>query len=286
MAQALEVGIPHASAREVGDWVEEVGGDSLRRRAEHVAAIESHSAANAPASYADEPTLTRSDVGAVIIAESSANRNSAPAAMARSLTSTGRISSAPPPARATMPSVPTGSGARSVRVALSSSVGEDEDALPQRKRTWMLFPLLLVLLGGAYVVYMRFNPARRAAPEAQGSTERATNAGATRPEPATATIPPPPAVIDAPVAAAAPAVTASASAAPTASVAIIATGAPVPAKPWKPWQPASPPASPHVDGSGSPAPAVAAPSTAAAHECEVPYTIDTQGIRHPKPQCL
>jgi serine/threonine-protein kinase len=309
MALALEVGIPHASPREVGDWVEEVGGDSLRRRAEHVAAIESHSAANSPASYADEPTLTRSDVGAVIIAESSANRNSAPAAMARSLSS-----NPPPPARATMPSIPTGSGARSVRVALSASVDhslEDDDALPKKKRAWVLFPLLLVLLGGTYVAYMRFAPAgapwgRGASPVASVASPVASSAPAAANAPSVANGSQPPAVA-AVIPSALPSAGPSASA--TSTVAILATATPqtipaaTPPAPtaWKAWKPWSPPTSPNARpaepstgapvasggaGTGASAGAGGSSTGGAGRECDVPYTIDTQGIRHPKPQCL
>ncbi len=292
MAAALESVAPHATAREVGEWVEEAGGDSLRRRAALVAEIESHSADTAPASYGDEPTVTRSDIGALIVAESSANRYSAPAAMARSL------SSAPPPApRPSVPSVrsdpsdpsmpsvrstTSGSGTRSVR-RVAAAAEEVEVERPARRRA-ILLPILVLLFAaaaGTVVFYTR--------PQALGLADVAVSEGPQGPaSPPPAVAPssevlPSPAVAPAPsgqaampIAPVASAVTGAGDALPAASTTAAAirvpAASPTALAPWKPWH--------------APVSASAASAAAAAHECDVPYTIDAEGIRHPKAQCL
>ena len=336
MALALEgVGehVAHASAREVGEWVEEIGGDSLKRRASHVAQIESHSAENAPTSLGDEPTLTRSDIGSLIVAESSANRNSAPAAMARSL------SSAPPPTpRASFPSFTSipGSGSRSVpRVSIpvpgaglgagDASVPVDAEEEPSRSRA---LPLLLLLAAGvaACAVYIYFarpdllgrletlaglpgnaiggsetagnDPSGNASPvDGAPRTDRAdghatgtvTVAGGASPTTAQGeaamAVPALPASVPSVGTSTGSRVGTSTSAggppsgaAPAspgvvqAATALAITPALTPAAPWKAWK------APPTSGAS----AAASPS----RECDVPYTIDPQGIRHPKPQCL
>jgi serine/threonine-protein kinase len=320
MAHALDKVGPPASAGEVGEWVEVIGGDSLRKRADHVASIESQSVAIAAPLTAEDPTLTRSEPG-LILAESSANHVlTGRAAMARTLNAT------PSGPRGTLPSVTTDSGARSARTPVtvppSALDVELDEAPPRRRRGWVLVPLLLLLAGGACVFYMNVNgllpvawPAAGDAPRGDvaaaaphvPSPQLPSNGGAAAAHPAAhqaaEMVAPLAETPAAPIGAAAGAANSANGAAGASSGASsgansgagAAASAPTVWKPWKPWQPASAAggAAPSSGASASSAPITAAsiaatpkPSAAASNDCDVPYTIDSQGIRHPKPQCL
>ncbi|WP_437538949.1 serine/threonine-protein kinase [Sorangium sp. So ce726] len=314
LAVAIEDAVPLASPRAVGEWVEELAGDALARRAARVAAIESASAAmpSGPATAsADAAALggpsEPSDWGereptppnhpARGLAET------APAIPARALVQ-GTLAAEPP-----LGSV-TSSG---ISLGLPATDGARSDGPPPTARKRARRPLALLgvlLLGGAAVLaaqsWRRAPPgpedAARAvhAPAAQPASASAASAVAASPTSTVATSPtsavaasPTSAVAASPTSTVAASPTSAVAASPTSTVAAdpasAAAADPTSAAAADPANavapaPAQRPARPTA-GTRAPAPA---PRTtrADAQRCSPPYTVDKAGIRRLKPECL
>ncbi|WP_437767240.1 serine/threonine-protein kinase [Sorangium sp. So ce281] len=283
LAVAIEDAVPLASPRAVGEWVEELAGDALARRAARVAAIESASAGipGGPAA-ASSGAAARGGSGAPgdgggpdePISQSHPGRGlaeTAPAIPSRALDH-GTPAAEPPPGSVTSSGISLG---------LPATDGARHEGPPPAERKRARPPLALLgalLLGGAAALaaqsWRRAPPgpedAARAAhaPAAQAASASAASAVAARP---TSTVTAGPA--SAPAAGPASAPAAGPASAPAADP--TSTVAPAPAQ--RPARPAA--------GTRAPAPAARA-TRADAQRCSPPYTVDKAGIRRLKPECL
>ncbi len=248
MALALERAEPYASPREVAEWVAAVAGDELRSRAKAIEEIELSS--QTLISPSDVPTLVRQAQREVEAYEE---------VDASELIE--RTSAGVPSAKAARVSTATGVGT----LAIPAPDGGSRRGLG----AWIAFgAIALVVAAGGVVVWVQTRPmlsadtfTRRAPPLAAKRDIRAK-------------------VEDAPSTA-----SASASSSPAASVARLVA-------PPSPRAPASAsisaaPSEARPASSASVASSAAASSAAtAAANCTPPYTIDEDGIRHLKPECL
>ncbi|WP_437616871.1 serine/threonine-protein kinase [Sorangium sp. So ce834] len=305
LAIAVEDAVPLASPRAVGEWVEELAGDALARRAARVAEIEGASAA-APGSAAmagagaparggssepgmqsgREPGSERGrdlQSGRDLQDGRDERRSTGPRAGGLAETAPAIPTSAldevalaavPPPGSA------TSSG---LSVALSPGDGAPRDAPPaatSRRARPVLALLGAVLLGSAAALAVQW--ARRGPPGPENAAS-AAHAPAMQPAGAGASGAPSAA---APPAPGAPDITSAAPAAP----------GPPPAS-----SPGSAPSTPSASGAAATAPARKPARTAAgarapaptprpagadAQRCSPPYTVDKAGIRRLKPECM
>ncbi|WP_437330726.1 serine/threonine-protein kinase [Sorangium sp. So ce381] len=285
LAVAIEDAVPLASPRAVGEWVEELAGDALARRAARVAAIESASAAipsapatpSAGAAALGGPSESSGGSGRESIAKSHPGRGlaeTAPAIPSRALDQ-GMLAAEHPPGSVTSSVVSLG---------LPATDGTRRDGPPPmaRKRARPRLALLgALVLGGAAVLaaqsWSRAPPgpedAARAvhAPAAQPASASAASAAST-----IAASPTSAAAAD-PTSAAAADPTSAAAAAPASAAAADPANAVTPAPAQRSARPAA--------GTRAPAPAARA-TRADAQRCSPPYTVDKAGIRRLKPECL
>ena len=228
MALALERVMPLASAREVGEWVQSIGGLALQQRAALVSEIESDSALTNVVSVQE----LRGSIGRI------------PTPMPSTVTAT----------MPRVPSIPPETGFHALRTV--------PPVAPNRSNKWPV-ALLLALIGGGVAGYAILTMGTGTPPIAPALTGVVT---VPTEHPA---IPPPP--------------TLSLDEQPSA-IASARTSANLPPRSGN----AAPPSSiPHAQQPIAPA---TAPPTASAHapppDCSPPYTIDKDGIRHPKSECL
>ncbi len=250
LAIAIEDAVPLASPRAVGEWVEELAGDALARRAARVAAIESASAAG----------LEDAQAAGLEDAQAAGPGSAA----------------APPPGSA------TSSG---LSMALSPGDGAPRDVPPAAtsKRARPAFALVgVVLLGSAAALaaqWVRRGPPgpEDAASAAHAPAAQPTGTGVVVPgvtgAPPTAALPAPnpPGAMSAIPAAPAPPPSPGSAPSPPASCAAVTAPARRPARP--------------AAGARAPAPTSRA-AGAAAQRCSPPYTVDKAGIRRLKPECM
>ncbi|WP_437729128.1 serine/threonine-protein kinase [Sorangium sp. So ce861] len=316
LAIAVEDAVPLASPRAVGEWVEELAGDALARRAARVAEIEGASAAasgsaavagaGTPArggasepgmqsgrepgsergrdqsgrdlqSGRDEPTSTGPRAGGLA--------ETAPAIPTSALDEVA-LAAAPPPGSA------TSSG---LSVALSPGDVAPRDAPPvatSRRARPALALLGAVLLGGAAALAVQW--ARRGPPGPESAASAAhtpavqpAGAGAPGAPPASGQPAPGPTDVTsatpaAPVPPPAPGPGSAASTPPASSQGSAASTPPAPGT--AATAPARKPAR-TAAGARAPAPAPR-PGGADAQRCSPPYTVDKAGIRRLKPECM
>jgi serine/threonine-protein kinase len=259
-AMALEQVARPAFPREVGEWVESVGGDSLSRRAEQVAEIESVSSHVGPQLQGQiQAYSTSPGIGVAVPSQSYTQPAAGP---------TQEV-----PSQVTSPS-----DVRHSMVSQPSAVSQPSNAtLPSQavasfhkpKRGALIAALLGVAaaLGIAFVVLLVALVGRR-----QGGVEAAASPPATQeavPAPTNlepATPPASAAVVVEPE----PIPSASASAAPTAKATTR----------WK--KPVTKTTAPKATAKAT----SASPPPKPAKNCNPPYTIDKNGIKRPKPECL
>ncbi|MDC0676131.1 serine/threonine-protein kinase [Sorangium atrum] len=293
LAVAIEDAVPLASPRAVGEWVEELAGDALARRAARVAAIESASAAipsapatpSAGAAALGGPSEPRGGSGLESISQRHPGRGlaeTAPAIPSRALDQ-GMLAAEPPPGSVTSSVVSLG---------LPATDGTRRDGPPPmaRKRARPRLALLgALVLGGAAVLAAQ---SWRRAPPGPEDAARAVHAPAAQPASASAASPtsavaasPTSAVAASPTSTAA-ADPASAAAADPASAAAADPASAAAADPANAVAPA-PAQRPARPAAGTRAPIPAARATRAdAQRCSPPYTVDKAGIRRLKPECL
>ncbi len=272
MALALEAAIAPATSREIGEWVEAVADEALRERSAHVAEIERHSAEIV--SGVDE-------------------QGDGP--VSQVLGTEGRVSALPSyrPGRSSTAPIESWSNP-SGGESLTPS-GEEVEFRPKRRKAWALVAFLFLFAGGALAAS---GPGRRlgaaiwadpsipseasSIPAAKGSP----SALPSTPTTVATNLSPPPAP-------------APASTATSASTHAEAAPEPVPrSHPHRgrsspsgaPDAPAVEPAALVPVPAAPPARSAARPASAAtaapAPDCAVPYTMDAEGIRHPKLECL
>ncbi len=231
MAIALEEVLPHASPREVAEWVHHVAKTSLEHRARTIEEIETSNPI-VDSGIHDLPTLLRSS-----LPPGSAPPTSAPSSL------TGTYGAA---VYSTAPAEPA----------------------PASNRRWVVAALLVVLVSasaGAAVAWLRpsSGPSVVEEPQTAAKAKPIETAAKELPEPD----PEPVATSNAePVAAPKPAPIVKPAAAKVAPA------------------PASTKASAVVEP--QPTSVAAKPTAAPAPNCNPPFTIDDEGIRHPKPECL
>ncbi len=272
-AIALERAGAVALNREVGEWVEEIGGDALAHRAERVAEIESISTAGAPFG------AQAGALAAHRAAQAPADHEIPPGGSSPSGVS-GVAPAASIPERVSAASWPgqiaiqSGEGTSPSQVTNLSAASSPSLIVP-RKRSSVHAALLGVAaaLGIAFVVVaaalirrtVSKAPAASAAPEAPA----ASSAPETTLAPiATAASEPTPA-ISASASAAAPALPPPSASAPEVEHAAKPAAKP---SPRHVYHPAAKP--------------VSKPKPAATPNCNPPFTIDSNGIQHPKPECM
>lgn len=247
MAIALEEVLPHASAREVAEWVHHVANDALKNRARTIEEIETSNPV-IDSGIHDLPTLLRASF------PPGSGPRSTPGAVG---------------AQGSMPVSVTGS----VAGALVSAEPTSVDAAPPSRRRWVPALIAFVLLSavaGAALAWLRpsSGPAVVEEPQTSAGPTKKKSKGATetaakhQPEPTSTAAEPSPEPEPVPTPkAASPAVVK-----PT-----VAKVAPKPA-------PEPPPTSVAAKPSAASAPPAA--------NCTPPFTIDAEGIRHPKPECM
>jgi len=277
-AREFAIALEHAGAvalnREVGEWVEEIGGDVLARRAERVAEIESVSTVGAPfGAQAQELAAHRGSLAEMDAeippggSNPSAVSGVAPAHLVQARQSAPSWSGQAPAA--------AGEGTSPSQVS-SLSVASAPHAGPRRRQGLYAALLGVAAALGIAVVVVVVALVRRsvAAPSPASAAARAPTASAPpvslKPLDSTANEPAAVASESAPApSASAPAVE---SARPSASAPAVAhTSKPVVHQPVRH----------HAYH-----PAAAKPKPAAKPNCNPPYTVDSSGIRHPKPECM
>ena len=229
-ATALEEVSRPAFPREVGEWVETVGGDALSRRAEQVAEIESVSSHVGPQVHSPPDSLPAAEVTSQVTSPSEV-----------------RHSMVSQPSHASVPSA----------------------VAPAPKRGPLIAVLLGVAaaLGIAFVVLLVALVGRQRSP----SVEAVSTGAAPSPPPVQTmapAVPPQPAVSE--VASAPEPVAAPSASAPVAKPKLGTTAKVVPRATSKPaTKPTTAPTPPKP-----------------ASNCNPPYTVDKNGIKRPKPECL
>jgi serine/threonine-protein kinase len=272
MALALERAQPYASAREVSEWVAAVAGDELHARAKEVEELELNS--QTLVSSHDVPTLVRQlekperveEIDASDLLERTATHG---------LPSTRRAS------------VPTAAGALSVPASPASSEAAQRPG--RGAATWLLLALLaLAVVAGSAFAWVQTRPqlsadtfTRKAPPQILSTAIQA------KVEDVRAVTPP--GAAESPAASTS---TASSGAPKATSAALLADGRPAasagtaaPTALLAPPGTASGVVAPAPSSTAPPAPSATVPAPPAAN-CTPAYTIDENGIRHPKPECL
>ncbi len=233
MAIALEEVLPHASTREVAEWVNRIASQALRKRAETIETIDRTGSVSDSGVRDLLPTLVR---GPGPRTDDDAPRPSVPSAMT-------------PPISATLPAV---------AFPMAASATQTQE----RRRSRALVFVALLVLGSTFVGVLLavVRPWESSAPvKVEASSKKA--------EPAPSD--------GKPVASAEP----TESVKPTASEATAKSVDPKPADP-----------KPSAVGTAKAPPATSSvapkPSAAPAANCNPAFTIDSDGIRHPKPECM
>lgn len=249
MAIALEEVLPHASSREVAEWV----GRNARQVLEHRARM------------IEEIELTNP-----LLPTESGIRDMIPTIVRP------RPSDAPSPTPQSSPPPTLPSGTMDPMPAPPVSAAPIVEPPRKSNRAMLVLLLLLVvgsgIAGGAFA-YLRAGSGPTVVEEPQTGGESETKkkpkakVAAAEPEPepkeeAHAAPPPAPAP------------------APTPTLAAVAKPASKPVS--KPGAAAAPPPPPPAATTAAPKPSAAAPAT----NCSPPFTIDQDGIRHPKPECM
>jgi serine/threonine-protein kinase len=299
MAIALERCLRPATPSEVGEWVESLAGASLHRRAERMAQIESLTATQ----VALDPSPSRvidgfgAPGGAAVGSLPSLPSLSPPAGAPRRGADPSGGGDAPAPSPSFPgPSFDATTGSRTLASSvldsqppdaasqlstLSVVSGLDEEAfgrgLRQRRRGVALGILSVVTLASAGVLVAGAMSPRRPREALDGPSTRPpppAESSVAEPAPRETAAPP------SPSAAAPPPQTP-----PGAAAAVASAAGPSPKPGPRVNRPASPPATAAGRTRPTAPPSDAAPP-APAGNCTPPYTLDAQGIRHPKPQCL
>ena len=242
MALALERVMPLASAREVGEWVDNIGGHTLQRRADLVAEIETDSALTNVVSVQE----LRGSISAL--------PTPLPGAVTGAITSAtlSRVSSIPPE-----------TGFHALRTLPPSSA--------TRGKTWPL--AVLALIGGSLAVYAIVTMGAQSPPPT-GAVASPTDAVPTKPAAQHPPAAPTPLLDEPPVV---PAVHTDSAAPPIRAN----VNSPSSSHSTTPTSPGAP----SVSTRPVQAP-VASVRNAPPPDCSPPYTIDEDGIRHPKAECL
>ncbi|MBX3200156.1 MAG: protein kinase [Labilithrix sp.] len=282
MALAVEEACRPASARQVGEWVEALAADALRIRADIVRAVE----------QATSPTTMLPHRAPDDLASRGSGSGS------HTLASQARVATGSHPS---ISGVSTGSAVSSVSGTISGTIGtsgvtgsgyadpslatrvaplEQERRLPVSAVIAVCSVMALMLAIGL-VAGIKAVTQRRAVAAAVATTASAAPPGVA--EPASPT---PPAAVSLPTSV--PAVATE----PT-SVPAVATE-PTPAVATEPTPAATGPDAPAAKPAAAPhastrLPTTARPPASAAKpsaDCENPFTIDTNGVKRPKPQCF
>lgn len=252
MAIALEKAAMIATPREVGEWVEKTAGDQLKLKAERIAEIES---------IRTIPSMSTMPVVPQFSSQGGPDAAPAPPAVIEPPT----LVSDPNMARLSMPSL---SSISSVSAPQGMSVSSPIPGAPTTRKTIFIMGAVAAVVMIVGLVAGRFLFAR---PERQ-TVIYSSGPAVTSSPPAASSAPGVEAANDG----SAPAASASAEPATSASAEPSATStAKAPVPPW-PGGKAKPPVGPGDPGKAKP-PAVS---------CDPPYTIDANGIKHYKPQCL
>jgi serine/threonine-protein kinase len=270
MALALERVQPYASAREVSEWVAAVAGDELHARAKEVEELELNS--QTLVSTHDVPTLVRQlerhdEIDASDLLESTTSQ---------ALPSTRRTSA---PTAAAPPSVPASSASSpSSPSSPSSQTAQAAQRSGRSAATWILLALLAIaVVAGSGFAWVQTRPqlsadtfTRKAPPQILSTAIQA------KVEDVRAVTPPGAAESTAP-----PIAAASSGAPKPPTGAGFAAPSTLVAPPGSTGTVVAPPPS----STSPPSPSATAPTPPAAN-CTPAYTIDENGIRHPKPECL
>ncbi|WP_437603896.1 serine/threonine-protein kinase [Sorangium sp. So ce590] len=265
LAIAIEDAVPLASPRAVGEWVEELAGDALARRAARVAEIESASAAGledaqaaGPGSAAAPPpgSATSSGLSMALSPGDGASRDVPPAAMSKRAR----------PALALVGVVLLGSAA-----ALAAQWARRGPPGPEDAARAAHAPAAQPTGTGVVTPGVTSAPPTPALPAPSPPGAMSATPTAPAPPPSPESSPGPPALgPESSPGPPAPGPESSPSPPPASSAAVTA-----PAR--KPARPAA--------GARAPAPTPRAAS-AAAQRCSPPYTVDKAGIRRLKPECM
>ncbi len=275
MAMALEELFPHASAREVAEWVAHVARDALKTRARRVEEIETTNIdLLLDSGVRDLETLIRQGPASGPGSGPSSQRTNPSSGLPSQRTGTPSGPGSAPPLSGPV----SGLAATLPGVYPHTLIGDGEDqgaqptstyaeAPPPKKRRGLLFALLLLVLASAAfgVVF-----ALRAPPPAPTTEEPQVETASKSKKPLAKAAAKPaeeePVVADP---------------APTAAVA-----KPEPAAPKVEAKPASPTSKAAAPAKTAASAVPASPPAAAAANCTPPFNIDSDGIRHPKPECM
>jgi serine/threonine-protein kinase len=261
MARALERALPLAPASDVGEFVEKLAAPALALRAERIAKIESSSQA---LKVPSTPALRASDASWPSLVVPAPPRPSA---------TTQVDTVAPPPD----PATPLPPGERSIGAIVSDSLrrapaelDQEPTFLRMRKRVLRRVVISVAAVAGA-VVLVALGVGLRKHQEPFAAAPVATSAAPAVPGPSSPAVPgTPPLAPAAPSPEAAPAAEAQADLAPPTSGAALSSGA-------SSTTPAT------RNRAVAPRPV---PQRAAAPSCDPPYTIDPNGFRRYKRECL
>lgn len=278
MAVALEKTILFATTSSIGEWVEKTAGDVLAKRADLVAEMESHSDISV-----DQLVLTAQTKAASRASQSELVVESLDALAPDSdpLDDALTIASDPSKSSPMMFSSATKPDGGISSSQLSSIAVATPGAAPATGQAGFWLKIAIAVTAGALIaslialiaVTMSKRPdATQAAAGPQASAAQAGPATTSAPAPSAAAVAPSPSV----------SVTGIAIPAPTAEP--TPTAKPKPAH----YAAAAPHPAPHAAPQpvSKPAPAAPAPAPAARPDCNPPFTIDSSGIKHFKPQCL
>jgi serine/threonine protein kinase len=266
MSIALEEVMPHASNREVAEWVGRVARQVLESRAKMIEEIElTNPLIPTEAGIRDLiPTVVRPMPG-----ESSPPR-----------------SGASDPGRPTVPASPYAAASASGTPApppVSATVSGPVSAEARKNHAFALLLVLLVvgsgLAGGAFAYLRAGSSTPTVIEEPQTGGQAAPSSSKPKPK---EDAPKEQAAKDEPVASATPSVAIAPTTKPLAPKPVPTAAFPSPSSPA-----ASATAAPTASATAAaPAASVTKPTAAPAANCSPPFTIDQDGIRHPKPECM
>lgn len=287
-AVALEAAMPPATARQLGEWVEGLRGDSLKQRAARLAELESITASNSEKLQSDpmsseealelvqRDSLSQISVPNLSVAsaapstappgEGTLSRSEPPAApgAGSSLSALHDVSSLRSPSE---PSSPTAS------VALTS---EHTQTKPKRNKALLVLPAVLLLGVVGFIAVKLSGDDEAPTSPARAAVAATANPPATTTEAAPAPTASSKAEVEAEAEAKAEAEVIDADEVGEAVAQPVAKGpSSQPANIQRPKPPTKPASEPKP-----------APKAAPAANCNPPFTINERGIRVPKPQCL
>jgi serine/threonine protein kinase len=278
MAIALESLVPAASPREVEAWAELVAGDALRKRAQQVEEIET----------ASHHMIADSGIRDLTgLMANAPNSQRAPQPPPR-ISDAGPLSMGTPPMASTITNPPSDPLGAPASVPSTDRAWQPSQPPPQKSRAWMV-ALFIVLLGGgaAAAFFLRHGETQTPSTDSAAGTKKSDDEGAKKSQASTTDEAPTaePTTTASTESSAAPPLTATAATTNEPPPKIVGTGK------WPPQIKTSPTATATTAASAKPSVTATAPppaptETAVAAKCNPPYTIDAQGIRHPKPDCL